>query len=165
MFAGTHALLPVCGCLAIDHAAMLAGRDRVFPASSLWWVAGFGLLPDLCSPHLSLEARYASFSHTVWFLIGALPLAGIVASFMERGVRVRVATACWLAVVLHLAADAVSGGIAWLHPWRGDVIGAYHIHPDLWIGSDAGFVFITWMLCRLIPYQEARLVRPAHQSE
>jgi hypothetical protein len=162
MFAGTHALLPVCGCLAFDHASMLAGRGRVFPARSMWWVAGFGLLPDLCSPHLSLEARYNSLSHTIWFGLAALPMAAVAASFMESGVRWRVAVVCWLAVMLHLVADAVSGGIAWLHPWRGDIIGAYYIHPSLWIWSDAGFVFLTWLLLRVAPHLEGRLIRLAN---
>lgn len=159
MLVGTHALLPVCGCLAVDHLSMLAGRDRVFPARSLWWMAGFGLLPDLCSPHLSLEARYSSLSHTVWFLALMIPAVALVASFMEPAIRFRVATACWAAVALHLAADAVSGGIAWLHPWRGDIIGAYHIHPAHWVMYDMGFVVLFWLLFRLAPRMEARLIR------
>ena len=164
MLVGTHALLPVCGCLAVDHLSMLAGRDRVFPARSLWWVAGFGALPDLCSPHLSLEARYSSLSHTVWFLVLMIPAAVLAASFMESSVRLRVALACWAAAALHLAADAVSGGIAWLHPWRDDIIGAYHIHPAHWVFYDILFVVLFWLLFRLAPRLEARLIRISAQT-
>lgn len=165
MLIGTHALLPVCTCLLADNASLASGRDRLFPTRSLWLVAAFGVLPDLCTPHLSLEARYASWSHTVWFMAGLIVLCGMAGSFFEKGFRLRVAVACWLASACHLAADAISGGIAWLYPWRDDVIGRYIIPPQDWIWYDAGFILVTWFLVRVLPHLEARGIRKATEPE
>jgi hypothetical protein len=159
MLIGTHALMPVCGCLLADQISITAGRGRIIPPMALWAVAVFGALPDLCSPHLSLEARHASWSHTVWFMAGLIPVAAMTGCLFEKGYRLVSAVACWIAAALHLAADAISGGIAWLYPWRGDVIGRYYIAPQHWMWFDAGFILVTWFLVRVAPHLEARRIR------
>ena len=159
MLIGTHALLPVSACLAADHVSLLAGRDRVFPVRALWWVAGFGMLPDLCSPHIMLEDRHTSGAHSVWFLAVIILPAWFSAGFFSRGQRFRIAMACWLATAAHLAADAVSGGIAWLYPWKDDVIGRFFIDLDWWAWSDGLFVLLAWILLRSVPHMEARNIR------
>jgi hypothetical protein len=164
MLIGTHALLPVCGCLLADNLAVAAGRERMFPVRSLWIVGIFGVLPDLCSPHISLEARYSSWSHTVWFMAGLVLVAAMTGTFQQNGSRMLVAVACWLASALHLAADAVSGGIAWLYPWRDDVLGSYFIPPEHWMWFDAGFVLLTWFLIRSVLHWQARGIRRAGLS-
>ncbi len=70
-----------------------------------------------------------------------------------------IAAVCWLAAGLHLAADAVSGGIAWKYPWGDDVIGRYWIQPQTWIWYDAFFIILTWFLVRVMPHLEARGIR------
>jgi len=161
MLIGTHALIPVCACLAADNLAIATGHDRIFPTRSVWVAGVFGTLPDICSPHLSLDDRFASWSHTVWFMVGLIGVAAMTGSFFEKGFRFRVALACWIASALQLAADAVSGGIAWLHPWRTDIIGRYWIPPDQWIWSEAFSVFLAWLLIRIMPHLEARNIRAA----
>jgi len=131
----------------------------MFPVRSLWTVGIFGILPDLCSPHISLDARYSSWSHTVWFMGGLVLVAGMAGTFQERGSRWKVALACWFASALHLACDAVSGGIAWLYPWRDDVVGRYFIPPEQWMWFDAGFVLLAWLLVRSLMDWEARGIR------
>ena len=37
-------MLPVCGCLAVDAIAVSRGRERVFPAWTLWIIGFFGVL-------------------------------------------------------------------------------------------------------------------------
>ncbi len=165
MLIGTHALLPVCGCLLADQIVVASGRGRIIPPMALWAVAVFGALPDLCSPHLSLEARYASWSHTVWFMAGLIAVAAMTGSFFENGCRLATAIACWIATALHLVADAVSGGIAWLYPWSDEVIGRYYIPPQQWIWFDAFFILFTWYRFRLIPHLEARRIREAQSLE
>lgn len=158
-------MLPVCGCLAIDCVATSRNHDRVFPPWTLWVIGLFGILPDVCSPHITLEDRHASFSHSVWFMAGlslALPMAAV---FLQREYRWQVATACWIAAALHLVADAISGGIAWLHPWKPDVIGAYHIPPEDWIWHDGGFIILAWLLLRTVPVLEGRSIRRNHRRE
>ena len=159
MLVGTHALLPVCGCLVADQIAMAAGRDRSFSGKSLCMVAFFGILPDVCSPHIMLEDRHVSLAHSVWFMGVAIPLVAMASCFFERGSRFRIAVACWIALGLHLAADAVSGGIPWLYPKSDEVIGRYWIDLDYWMVSDAVFVLLTWWLIRRLPHLEARNIR------
>jgi hypothetical protein len=164
MLVGTHALLPVCACLVADHISVNAGRGRVFPTSGLWAVGIFGVLPDLCSPHLSLESRQASWSHTVWFMAGLIVVVAVMTTFFEKGHRLRVALVCWISAGLHLVADAVSGGIAWLYPWRADVVGRYFIEPQHWIWFDAFFILLCWFLVRVLPHLEARQIRVSRSS-
>lgn len=159
MLVGFHALLPASACLITDNVSLALGKDRVFPRRSAWLAAVFGALPDLCNPHLTLEARFTSWSHTVWFLGGLVVFTAMVSAYFEKGQRLRVAIVCWIASALHLAGDAASGGIAWLYPWRDEVIGLYLIPPDLWIWFDAFFIILTWLLVRVLPHLEARGIR------
>lgn len=165
MLVGTHALMPVCACLLADKVSVIAGRGRIFPTPGLWAIGVFGALPDLCTPHLSLEARFASWSHTVWFMAGLVVVVAMAGSFFEKGYRLRVAFACWIAAALHLVADAVSGGIAWLYPWRDEVIGSAYIGAQHWIWFDAFFILLAWFQIRVIPHLEARQIRGTRTAE
>lgn len=159
MFIVTHTLLPVCLGLAGEVASLAAGRGHVFPPWGLAAIGVFGALPDLCSPHLSLAARYSSMSHTVAFLGVLLPLCAVSAGFFAKDGRWKLALACWLAAALHLASDAVAGGIPWLLPWRTEILGGYFIPPGHWLWYDAGFLILTGVGFRLRPYAEARGMR------
>lgn len=165
MLVGTHAMLPVCGCLAIDGIALRGGRERVFPPWSVWIIVFFGVLPDFCSPHIALEDRHASWSHTVWFLVGLLVLLPMAGVYLEKSHRWPVIAACWIAAFLHVAADTVSGGVAWFYPWKTAVTGDYYIPLDYWVGFDAAFVLLTWCMLRAIPKLEGRAIRLAHRTE
>ncbi len=165
VFIGTHALLPVCGALVMENVSLARGRGHVFPAWSMPVIGLFGALPDICTPHLSLEARYTSWSHTAWFLIGVAVVCPMVASFYPAQ-RWRVALACWFASVLHLACDAISGGIAYLFPWRPElIVGAFYVYPDYWFPLDAFFILLTWFLIRLRPHAEARGMRRNRKAD
>lgn len=161
MLLGTHCLLPVCLCLGVENVSLARGRDYVFPEWTLPVVALFGALPDICSPHLSLEDRHTSWSHTVFFLGGLIPIAAMVAVLYPAygPPRWRTAVACWLAAALHLAADSVSGGVAWFYPWKPDVLGDYYVPVLHWPWWDAGFILLTWFLLRLRPRAAARGIR------
>ncbi|OYV07236.1 MAG: hypothetical protein CFE26_02035 [Verrucomicrobiales bacterium VVV1] len=153
MFDGFHALLPVTGCLAIEVVSLKWRSARVFPDWTLPVVALFGVLPDLCSPHISLQDRYDSWSHTLLFLVVMLPFCAGMTWWFPKGTRVRVAVAAWIAAALHLVADAFSGGIPWLHPWSDKPIGDYHVQPENWLFFDAGFIVLAllgwWLRNRL----------------
>ncbi len=158
MLIGTHTLLPVCLCLAVENVALARGRGHAFPAWTLPLVGLFGALPDLCTPHISLEARYTSWSHTIWFLLALAPVCAMTAAVFPKGdiPRWRVGAACWLASAIHLACDAAAGGIAWLHPWKPDILGRYHIPPGQWLWWEAVFVLLTWALLAIRPHAAAR---------
>lgn len=153
MMIGTHSLLPVCGCLLADKISRGAGRQRMFSGWNLVAIGTFGFLPDILSPHLSLESRQSSLSHTVWAVMGMAMILGPLARLtLKKGSRIPVAIACWIAYILHLAADAISGGIAWLYPWRDDVLGRYWIPSTDWIWYDAGFILLVWAIYRVFPH-------------
>jgi hypothetical protein len=155
MFIGTHALLPVCLALCSDDIRLATRRKESFPEWSIPLIGLFGALPDICTPHLSLDARYSSWSHTLAFLATLLPICAWISSAFPQGTRLLLSCSLWLAAALHLAADAIAGGIPWLMPWvmpevtpnhRTGILGDFHIHPDYWILSDAFFVILTWIL-------------------
>jgi hypothetical protein len=156
MLIGTHTLLPVCLGLAVENISLAKGRGYVFPPWGLLAIAFFGALPDLCTPHVSLDARYESWSHTLWFFGATISVIVMVTSFFGKEGRWKLALACWLAVLLHLAGDAVAGGVAWQRPWRPDITGEYYIPADDWLWYDIGCVLLTWILVRLRPHAEAR---------
>ncbi len=158
VFVVTHALAPVAACLAIDIAGILRRGGRVLPPWSLPVVGLFGALPDLCTPHLSLEARYMSWSHTAWFLLGLVPVAVAVAACFGRRATAPLAAVFWLAAALHLATDAICGGIAPLQPWRADVISARWIPFRWWLAGDALFLGLTALGLWLRPRAEARAI-------
>lgn len=156
MLVGTHALLPVCGVVLVGRGGKEGSRWCVKGSKRVLFLVGlFGVLPDLCTPHWSLEARQTSWSHSIWFLLGLVPLAGLMGWICRRdrggNGGIRVAVACWIASALHLAADAASGGIAWLYPWRPDVLGRYYVPADTWIWYDAFFILLAWILLRVLP--------------
>ena len=87
-----------------------------------------------------------------------LPVTAMVASFFDRRAFWIVTLACWLAVVLHLATDAVSGGIAWLQPWRPDLIARVWIPFRWWLFGDALCLALTALGLWLRPRTEGRTV-------
>jgi hypothetical protein len=159
MFIVTHTLLPVCLGLAVENVSLATGHSHFFPRWGLVAIGAFGALPDICSPHLSLEARLESFSHTLGFLGLLLPLSAMTAVFFEKDGRWKLAIGCWLAAVLHLAADAVAGGIPWLRPWRADILGGSLIPAAHWFWYDAIFLVLSVFGLRLRPFAEARSMR------
>lgn len=156
MFIGTHTLLPVCAALVLENVSLAKGRGHVFPEWSMPVIGLFGALPDICTPHISLEDRYTSWSHTAWYLASVMVVCPMVANFYPAQ-RWRLALACWLASALHLACDAIAGGIAYLYPWQPKVIlGTFYVDPDYWFPLDIFFILLTWFLLRLRPHAEAR---------
>lgn len=137
MFVVTHALVPVLAAQCAQ-AASLATRQRLLFTESRSFVA-IGLAggaPDLLSPHLSLAARYASWTHNVWFLLGIIPVIFLLARIFDPASRHLTCAALWIAVALHLATDACSNGINWLYPLRHEILGTTLIPYRLWIWSD-----------------------------
>lgn len=137
MFVVTHALLPVLAAQCAQ-AASLATRQRLLFAQtrSLVAIGVAGAAPDLLSPHLSLAARYASWTHNVWFLLGTIPVIFLLGRFFDPASRRLTCVCLWLAVALHLTTDACSNGINWLYPLRHEILGTPLIPFRLWIWSD-----------------------------
>ncbi|MEM1083391.1 MAG: metal-dependent hydrolase [Verrucomicrobiota bacterium] len=158
MFIGTHALLPACVALTTDSLRLATRRRELFPEWSIPVIALFGTLPDICTPHITLDARFSSWSHTLAFLVGLLPICLLVAVKFPKESRILLFFSFWFAVAIHLATDTVAGGIPWLMPWvmpsgnhidRTGILGDFYIHPSYWLAFDAFFVILTWILVGL----------------
>ena len=143
----THALLP-----ALLAAPLLPRTPpRAFYVSG-GIVALAGALPDLLTPHLSLAARYASWSHTVFAYAGF----NVVLVALGLALRHRISGRVWLlaslAYALHLFGDAMSGGIAWFYPVSKEIIGGRLILYRYWILIDvvllAVALIVFWWLPR-----------------
>ena len=143
----THALLPV-----LIAAPLLPART---PARSRWrpltLIGLFGALPDLLNPHLSLEDRYASWSHSVpcWLLLTAG--IALVAARWPRRLPRRLAMLLSFAYGLHLACDGISGGITWLAPFSAQIIGDDYVSPRWWIPLDFILVLAAYLQLRAWP--------------
>ena len=143
----THALLP-----AILAAPLLPRTTpRAFYVSG-GIVALAGALPDLLTPHLSLVARYASWSHTVFAYAGFNVLLVVLGFALHRRLSFRVLLFASLAYALHLFGDALSGGIAWLYPLSTEIVGRRLILYRYWILIDvvllAVALIVFWWLPR-----------------
>ena len=149
----THALLPVIAAGLYERSYALKDQQRgTLRPKTIAVIGIFGAAPDLLNPHLSLAARYASWSHGLFFW--ALLTLGLVRyAVINRSKRSIWTTVAWLsgAYLLHMACDAISGGIAWAYPFGQQVIGARIVTHIWWTPLDiAGFV-TAYLIFRAIP--------------
>lgn len=141
----THALVPVI------TASYCRGDGKWLRRFGLVGIGVAGALPDLLSPHLTLEARMASWSHGLpfWALFS---LVALLVAFISKGrVSWQLSTALSAAYLLHLCCDAISGGINWLYPVRDLVWGRFWVDALWWIPLDVFFVLWAYYLFRLKP--------------
>lgn len=134
----THTLLPTL--LAVPLLPRANPREYGVSAGV---VALGGALPDLLHPHLSLAARYASWSHTVFAFAGFSGVLLVLALLPRiRVPRVALVLAS-LAYALHLACDGISGGIVWLYPASAEVVGGRLVRYHWWWPIDAILVVVA----------------------
>ncbi len=150
----THALIPVLGLGLVRFFRKKNNnpKGRWIPSGKQLTTVGIaGAAPDLLHPHLSLAARYASYSHALWFW-AALTLALLAAKFI-RPRLLHMPLVAWLpgAYLLHLGCDTISGGIVWNCPFSRQVIGDFYVIPEYWALLDAIFILACYLLFRAIP--------------
>jgi len=146
----THALIPViCVRLIARHPKWL-GRWRLVQ------VGLAGALPDLLNPHFSLEARMTSWSHGLpfWFAVSTILVVG---SIIGRGrLSLQGAICMSMAYLLHIACDAISGGIDFLYPFGSWIWGYYWVDPLWWIPLDIILILLAYLLFRILPVLKNR---------
>jgi len=148
----THALIPVLAAAVFDGWPREKGKRRgLFSAKQLVLIGLFGAGPDLLNPHISLEARYASWSHSLLFW-GALTLGLLVCSLAKRK-ACPVYLGLWFsgAYLLHILCDAISGGVVLLFTVSPVVTGRFWVHPVWWIPLDVMFLLAAYGLFRVAP--------------
>ncbi len=151
MFVITHALVPV----VLAQAVALAAPQRVdFRKRDYAAIMLAGALPDLLDPHISLADRLSSWTHTLWFALAWIPITlALTRWWWKPPSPITFAAVVVLAVPLHLAADAISGGIGWLYPWKKEVIGTRLVPPDDWFAWDGWMTLTTACLGLIIAYR------------
>jgi hypothetical protein len=98
-----------------------------------------GGLPDILWPHFSLYQRMHSWTHTIWFLIGLMPVVLLLAKWKIREGYVKFSILFWLAAMSHILLDGLSGGINLFFPII-KRIGTYYISYHTWVYYDITFV-------------------------
>ena len=146
----THALLPVIA-VAVD-------RQRTDDRGTVYWSRGklcllalAGALPDLLNPHLSLQARYTSWSHGLPALLGFAAVLAVIWILRRKSEERLFFLLLAAAYELHLWCDLISGGIAWWYPFGSGVAGAYYISPKLWVPLDIACLLLVYFIYRAIP--------------
>ena len=164
MFVITHALVPVVTAQALALTLHAFGRRNPFRKRDYLALMVAGMMPDLLSPHLSLEDRWTSFSHTVFSLMICLPLALWSARRIAPEHPRIVAVLLYYAVFMHLLGDALSGGITWLYPWKTDIIGGRMISFNAWFAWDAWMVGVSTSLAAVRWWLDRRFLTGATEN-
>ncbi len=145
MYWGTHACLPVLTVTTIDTLRVSRQQPRLITNKQLWLIALAALLPDILSPHFSIADRHSSWTHTLWFLGGILPVILILSKWLVKTNWQWLAFYCYLASCIHVFLDGIAGGVSFLYPMEG-VFGDYYVPWKYWIYSDVGFILMTRLM-------------------
>lgn len=146
----THAILP----LALGYAWLPKRAYRpTWSASAV--VALSGALPDVLDPHISLEARYNSWSHTLLALaaFGALVLLPLCFRKMRRFMPVGIL--CVSGYALHLICDLISGGGRPLLPFSREHFGGDFVPSWSWGAADITLLLWVYFFYRWMPLRKA----------
>lgn len=138
----THALAPVI----LTRVLLRRGDWK----RSRWFLLGLaGALPDIINPHLSLEARMASWSHGLpcWGAFTVIVLG--ISLWKRRSFPPLLAGLMSFAYLFHLFCDAIAGGINWLSPFGEFIWGNYWVDPFYWVPIDIVLLLILYFLFRL----------------
>lgn len=142
----THALLPVLVTrLALPRATWAVGGKMAA-------IGIAGAAPDLINPHFSLEARMTSWSHGLPFWCALTVVLLMVSLWKKTLLPWQLGGALSLAYLLHMACDAISGGINWGYPVRDLPWGKYWVNPIWWIPLDIACVIAWYLVFRYLPW-------------
>lgn len=141
----THALIPVI-CVRL-----ITSRPKWLGRWGLIQVGLAGALPDLLNPHFSLEARMTSWSHGLPFCL-AISTILVLGSLISRGkLSPQVAMCMSAAYLLHIACDAISGGVDLFYPLGSRIWGDYWVDPLWWIPIDTILILAAYTMFRILP--------------
>lgn len=142
----SHALLPVfLGQRWIPH------HNRVPAIKAVLIVAFCGVLPDLLSPHLSLDARHTALSHTVWAFLAFSLVVGLLAWRWPTVFSRPMTVLCVVAYGGHLLCDAITGRVALFHPFWPAIQGKNVLPYWLWIACDGSLLLYLYLVYRWLP--------------
>jgi hypothetical protein len=152
----THALAPVLAVKIYDAIRLLKGKAKFFSLKYVLMLALAGALPDILGMHFSLQGRYTSWTHNIWFLAGIYPLYLLICLKYFRKNWLLLTNLSWLATAFHLYIDARSGGIALFNPYGG-IIGDRLIPWHYWGIADLVLISLTIIFSTLIFFKEKKM--------
>jgi len=155
----THALLPAIAAGIINRSYRAKeNRRNFFTGKQILLIGVFGAAPDLINPHLTLAARYTSWSHSLIFFIPLILILTTLAFTKFKNNKLLIATLV-SAYLLHLICDTISGGIAWLYPLKTDIIGSYIIPATTWIPLDVISILTAYFIFRVFPMRNSLRIK------
>lgn len=152
----THALSPVLVASTVNAFSLKYQRKIIFTFKQLLAIGLAGIIPNAFGMHFSLEGRYSSWTHTIWFVLGIYPVCFRIARRFFQLQWLLMIHMFWFAVLFHLTLDSKSGGIALFYLY-GDVLGDYLIGWDYWVRTDLILIVIMLLLTLWIIYKEKKL--------
>jgi hypothetical protein len=136
----SHIAYPVLFAQSANLCRIQNHKTSFFKGKHLLLIGICGGLPDILSPHLGLEERYNSFSHSIFFLLLAA-IAGAILLRIFPGHK-RLIYVCWSAAAFHFLCDMIAGGINLFGPFGRMVVGKHYLPFRFWIPLDvAGILF------------------------
>ena len=75
----THALAPVLVASTVNAFSLKFQWRNIFTLIQLFTIRLAGIIPDLPGIHFSLQGRYSSWTHTIWFVIDVYPVCLYIA--------------------------------------------------------------------------------------
>ncbi|MFT5471667.1 MAG: hypothetical protein ACI8UO_006804 [Verrucomicrobiales bacterium] len=132
----THAFSPVIIAALAETLFFRRRGKRLLTDRHFCAIAISGAAPDLLWPHLTLAARYSSPTHSIWFLLAAIPIAILLTRRLFRETWRLTTFLLICAVAFHLFCDAIANGIAWAYPFSDHVIGVSLVPHWTWIWID-----------------------------
>lgn len=149
----THALIPVIAYGLMRQKQLVSGtrEEKIAVWRNAALIALVGALPDMVDPHVSLEERLHSWSHS---LVGWAGFSALFAALCLAGWRWWTpGLAIWLSLAYgsHLVGDAIAGGLGWSYPIGDHVVGDYYIPPRWWIPANFISLGLAYAVYRVLP--------------
>lgn len=147
----SHVLYPMAFARSADAYRLHNRKAAFFNWKYLLLIGLFGGLPDILTPHINLESRYDSFSHSIWFLLAALSVCLVLAGRFNK-LRALIFF-CFFAVSFHVFCDMFSGGINLFAPSGKMIVGRYYIRTRYWVPLDVTGIMFFPFSCLYIKYR------------
>jgi hypothetical protein len=147
----THTLLPVLGASLYERSYSLENKRGAITNKQLMLIGFFGAAPDIINPHIYLEDRYSSWSHSILFwAILTFILIGL-SLFKRKFCPWYMTFFLSFAYIAHIFCDAISGGICWLYPISQTIVGEYYVSTVWWFALDIFSFLFAILIFRTIP--------------
>ena len=154
----THALLP----LWFGHRWIPKREKDGIPSFKISGILALsGLLPDLLSPHISLDARHASPPHSLTGLACFATLVAVVCATRIGSAHKKIGALCVAAYAAHIACDLIAGGVPLFRPFSRVIVGQNYIPYWMWDAADLVLIVYVYLTYRWLPLRRRlRKVNP-----